>query len=34
MERALARLEHGEAHGARRDSPEITPGEEPPAAGD
>jgi succinate dehydrogenase / fumarate reductase, iron-sulfur subunit len=33
MERALARIEHGEEHGARRDTPEITPGEEPPAAG-
>ena len=33
MERALARIEPGEEHGARRDSPEITPGEEPPAAG-
>jgi hypothetical protein len=32
MERALSRLEHGEEHGARRDSPEVTPGEEPPAA--
>jgi succinate dehydrogenase / fumarate reductase iron-sulfur subunit len=32
MERGLARIEHGEEHGAQRDSPEITPGEEPPAA--
>ncbi len=32
-ERALARIEHTEAGGARRDIPEITPGEEPPAAG-
>src|SRR5215208_6372530 len=29
-ERALARIEHVEAEGARRDAPEITPGEEPP----
>jgi hypothetical protein len=33
-ERALSRLEFAEEHGARRDSPEVTPGEEPPAAGD
>ena len=32
MERAPARIEHGEEHGAQRDSPEITPGEAPPAA--
>jgi succinate dehydrogenase / fumarate reductase iron-sulfur subunit len=32
-ERALARIEHTEAGGARRDAPEITPGEEPPPAG-
>jgi len=32
-ERALSRLEFAEEHGARRDSPEVTPGEEPPAAG-
>ena len=31
-ERALARIEHVEAEGARRDAPEITPGEEPPVA--
>ncbi|MDQ2982354.1 MAG: succinate dehydrogenase/fumarate reductase iron-sulfur subunit [Actinomycetota bacterium] len=28
-ERALARIEHTDAGGARRDAPEITPGEEP-----
>jgi succinate dehydrogenase / fumarate reductase iron-sulfur subunit len=32
MERALARAEHGEAHGAHAVSPEVTPGVEPPAA--
>jgi len=31
-ERALARIEHTDAGGARRDTPEVTPGEEPPAA--
>jgi hypothetical protein len=31
-ERALARIEHTDAGGARRDTPEITPGEEPPSA--
>src|SRR5256885_1947178 len=31
-ERALARIEHTDAGGARRDSPEVTPGEEPPKA--
>ena len=31
-ERGLARIEHVEAAGAHRDVPEITPGEEPPAA--
>jgi succinate dehydrogenase / fumarate reductase iron-sulfur subunit len=31
-ERALARIEHTEAGGAKRDVPEITPGEEPPVA--
>jgi succinate dehydrogenase / fumarate reductase iron-sulfur subunit len=32
-ERALARIEHTEESGARRDTPEITPGVEPPPAG-
>jgi succinate dehydrogenase / fumarate reductase iron-sulfur subunit len=31
-ERALARIEHVEAGGKRRDVPEITPGEQPPPA--
>ena len=31
-ERALARLEHTDEGGARRDAPEITPGVEPPQA--
>jgi heterodisulfide reductase subunit C len=31
-ERALARIEHTDAGGARRDTPEVTPGEEPPKA--
>jgi len=31
-ERALARIEHTDAGGAQRDTPEVTPGEEPPAA--
>jgi succinate dehydrogenase / fumarate reductase iron-sulfur subunit len=31
-ERALARIEHGESEGKRRDAPEVTPGVEPPAA--
>ena len=31
-ERALARIEHTDAGGVRRDTPEVTPGEEPPAA--
>jgi succinate dehydrogenase / fumarate reductase, iron-sulfur subunit len=31
-ERALARIEHVEAGGRRRDAPEITPGEQPPPA--
>jgi len=32
MERALARAEHGEAEGAHRVSPEVTPGVQPPVA--
>jgi succinate dehydrogenase / fumarate reductase iron-sulfur subunit len=32
-ERALARIEHTDAGGAKRDIAEITPGEEPPPAG-
>jgi succinate dehydrogenase / fumarate reductase iron-sulfur subunit len=31
-ERALSRIEHTDEGGARRDTPEITPGEEPPPA--
>jgi len=31
-ERALGRIEHTDEGGARRDAPEITPGEEPPPA--
>jgi hypothetical protein len=31
-ERALARIEHTDAGGARRDTPEATSGEEPPKA--
>jgi succinate dehydrogenase / fumarate reductase, iron-sulfur subunit len=31
-ERALARIEHSDAGGARRDTPEVTPGKEPPSA--
>ena len=31
-ERALARIEHTDAGSARRDAPEVTPGEEPPRA--
>src|SRR6059036_2241731 len=31
-ERALARIEHTDAGGVRRDTPEVTPGEEPPKA--
>jgi hypothetical protein len=31
-ERALARIEHTEPGGAKRDAPEITPGETPPPA--
>jgi hypothetical protein len=32
MERGLARAEHGEAEGAHRVSPEVTPGVQPPVA--
>ena len=31
-ERGLARIEHTDAGGARRDTPAMTPGEEPPKA--
>jgi hypothetical protein len=31
-ERALARIEHTDHGGARRDAPEVTPGETPPRA--